>query len=103
MVSENIRKSDHLADVPAEYVFYLNDGRILHNLIELRDIFNSMSDELYAFHVNSEKNDFCNWVNDIIHDVILAKDLRKVKTREAAGKKISQRVSYLQGRNNKQR
>lgn len=98
MVNDKIRRSEYLGDVPAEYVFYLNDGRILHNLIELRDAFDSMSEELYAYHVNSEKNDFCNWINDVIHDIKLGKELKKVKKREAAGKKISHRVSFLQGK-----
>ncbi len=98
MNDRTITNLDYLADVPSEYVFYLNDGRILHNLIELRDSFKSMSDELYTYHVNSEKNDFYNWVNDIIKDTKLVKDLQKAKTKEAAEKKISQRVSYLQGK-----
>ena len=49
---------EYLANVTGEHVFYLNDGRILRNMEELRDAINSMSDELYAYHVNEEKNDF---------------------------------------------
>ncbi len=89
---------DILANVPGEYVFYLNDGRILRNMEELMDALVSMSEELYAYHVNIERNDFCNWVNDIIYDAKLASDLRKAKDRATAAKVAAQRVTYLKGK-----
>ncbi len=98
MVKKVIQNVDYLADVTAEFVFYLNDGRILHNLIDLSNAFVSMSNELYAYHVTLEKNDFCNWISDVIHDDKLVKDLKKVNNKEEAGKIISHRVSYLQGK-----
>ena len=49
-----------LDDVPEEYVFQCHDGRVLHNMQELADALNTMTDETYAFHVTTEKNDFTN-------------------------------------------
>ncbi len=89
---------DILNDTPPEFVFYLNDGKILHNPEELRDALYTMSDDTYAYHVTSEKNDFANWVNDIIHDSKLARDLRKARNREGAAKLVAQRVTYLKGK-----
>jgi len=87
-----------LADVPDEYVFYLNDGRILKNMENLRDALNAMSDELFAYHVNSAKNDFSNWVRDIMNDEKLAKDLLKTSNRLQSFKVLSQRVAFLRNR-----
>jgi hypothetical protein len=87
-----------LANVAGEYVFYLNDGRILRNVAELKDALNTMSDELYAYHVNSEKNDFNNWVKDIICDEKLAHDLLKARDRAAAAKVTTQRLAFLIGK-----
>jgi hypothetical protein len=61
-----------LADVPAEFVFYCRDGKILKNLKELRDGLANMSDETYLYHVNESKNDFARWVRDVIKDNELA-------------------------------
>ena len=87
-----------LANVTGEYVFYLNDGRILRNIAELKDALNTMSNELYAYHVNSEKNDFSNWVKDIICDEKLANDLLKAKDRASAAKVTARRLAFLIGK-----
>jgi hypothetical protein len=95
---DNREVKDMLADVPGEYIFYLNDGRILRNLEELMDIFNTLSDELYCYHANIEKNDFSSWVNDIIRDAKLARDLRKAKDKSTAAKVTAQRVAFLKSK-----
>ena len=84
-----------LNNVPDEYVFYLNDGRILRNMEELKDALKSMSDELYAYPVNAEKNDFSNWVRDIICDEKLARDLLKSKDRIQSYRVVAQRIAFL--------
>ena len=61
-----------LVDVPAEYVFWCEDGRVLRNLKDLADALATMSDETFAHHANTEKNDFSRWVRDIIKDEWLA-------------------------------
>jgi hypothetical protein len=84
-----------LADVPEEYVFWCCDGQILRNLKELGDALNTMTDETYVFHVNPEKNDFANWVRDIIKDEMLAKDLQKETNRVQAVKLVASRRAIL--------
>jgi len=39
---------------------------------ELETALNTMTDETYSFHANTEKNDFTNWVQDVIKDEKLA-------------------------------
>lgn len=84
-----------LADVPEEYVFKCCNGNILHNMKELKDELKTMSDEVYAFHANMEKNDFTNWVRDIIKDEGLAKNLQKSPSRAQAAKLVASRIDIL--------
>ena len=84
-----------LGNVPDEYVFRCCDGRILTNMLELGDALGSMSDEIFAFHVNQGKNDFTNWVRDIIRDDGLAGDLLKATSRKQAANRVAERLAIL--------
>jgi hypothetical protein len=84
-----------LADVPNEYVFRCNDGLILQGMKELGNALNSMTDETYVFHANTEKNDFANWTRDIIKDERLAKDLQIEPNRVQAAKMVTNRIAIL--------
>jgi hypothetical protein len=85
----------YLDDVPQEYVFWCCDGRILKNLRELRDAFAVMSEDTFAYHVNTAKNDFYNWVRDIIKDDTLAGDLFKAANTRTAVKLVTERIASL--------
>lgn len=87
-----------LANVPEEYAFWCRDGRILRNLSELRDALDSMTDESFVHHSNAEKQDFSNWVRDVIGDERLAKDLGKATNRARAAKLVASRISILSRR-----
>ena len=87
-----------LADVPNEYVFRCHDGLILQGMKELENALNSTADEIYVFHANTEKNDFTNWVRDIIKDDILAKDLQKVPNGAQAANLVASRRAALSKR-----
>lgn len=83
-----------LNDVDPEKVFYVSDGTLLHNIKELHSALKSMHPGTYAYHANPEKNDFSNWLNHVICDEKLAKDIIG-KTQEDAEKLVSQRIAYL--------
>jgi hypothetical protein len=87
-----------LAEVPNEYVFRCHDGLILQGMKELGNDLNSMADETYVFHANTEKNDFTNWVRDVIKDDMLAKDLQKATNRIQAAKRVASRIAILSNR-----
>ena len=84
-----------LADVPEEYVFWCQDGRILRNLRDLGEALETMTDETFTYHANTEKNDFANWVRDIIKDEKLARDLSRSNNRALATKVVRDREAYL--------
>ena len=88
----------YLADVPQEYVFWCCDGQILKNLKELRDAFAIMSEDTFAHHVNVEKNDFHNWVRDIIKDEVLASSMLKATSTTAGVRIVTERIALLSGR-----
>ena len=91
-------QSEKLADVPVEKRFYLHDGRILNNLEELVSALNVMSDETFRYHANESKNDFSNWIADVIGDDKLAADLRKVTSRTETAKVVAARVAFHKGK-----
>ncbi len=84
-----------LADVPEEYAFRFSDGQTLRNMKELGDVLKTMKEETYVSHANTEKNDFTNWVRDIIKDGMLAKDLQKATTQAQADKLVASRMLVL--------
>ena len=59
--------------------FWTTDGQVLKNLDELRLAFGTMDDEVYLHHVTKEKNDFADWVDQILNDDVCASALRKSK------------------------
>ncbi len=84
-----------LGDVPDEFVFRCHDGSIFRNMSELRDGLEAISDETYYIHANADRNDFSNWVSDIIRDEKLARDLVKAPSRLQAAKSVAARISSL--------
>ena len=74
------RVSTLLKDVPQENYFYVCNGKVLKNLKELRDELMQMDEGTFRYHVNEAKNDFSNWINDILKNKKLADDLRRANS-----------------------
>jgi hypothetical protein len=87
-----------LAEVPEGRTFWCCDNRILKNLRELEDALGTMSDDTYACHANAEKNDFSNWVRDVIGDAKLGGDLRKAANKMHAAKAVRTRLAFLENK-----
>ncbi len=87
-----------LGDVPEDKQFWCQDGRAFKNLQELWAGINEMSEEAFRAHVNESKNDFSNWVRDVIGDDKLAGDLRLSAARAQAAKSVADRIAYLKRR-----
>jgi chromosomal replication initiation ATPase DnaA len=84
-----------LANVPEEYIFWCCNGSTLRNMKELREAFATMTDEVFAYHANEDRNDFSKWVKDIIRDEKLARDLGKSVKRTQAAKCVAERIVFL--------
>jgi hypothetical protein len=85
----------HIVDVPAEYAFWCNDGRIIKNMRELKEALEQMDDAIYVYHANAEKNDFSTWVKDVLADEKLAWALSKSMDRPEAARRVAVRVTFL--------
>ena len=84
-----------LDKAPAEYVFWCRDGSIYGSMKELAEGLVIMSDEAFAYHSNSEKHDFSNWVRDVIKDEKLASELALATNRLQAAEYVAARVTFL--------
>ena len=75
-----IRKSPNVAE---EHYFLTNDGQVLKNLSELPPALRRMSKETFAHHVNAERNDFANWINDVLGKKKFAQFVSKLGSKTA--------------------
>lgn len=62
-----------------EQCFWTTDGKIIANLVELRDALNSMAAEVFEYHVTRDKNDFADWIEYVLGDAELAGRVRGAK------------------------
>jgi len=87
-----------LRDVPQDKVFWFHDGRMAKNLDELATTLREMTEETFHYHANGDKNDFSNWVRDVVGDVTLANQLQKATTQATAARKMETRLNWLRAR-----
>ena len=87
-----------LGDVADEKRFWCQDGKVVKNIKELGKTLNDTSDDIFHYHAGEGRNDFSNWVRDVVGDNKLANDLSKAKSRIQAGKAVAQRVSFLESK-----
>ena len=77
-----------LVDAPVEKAFWCIDGQIFRNIRDLSEGLGKMSDETFAYHSNTEKHDFSNWLSDVLGEELLARQLWKSITRQEAAEII---------------
>lgn len=82
-----------MMEVKPENYFWLRDGRALKDLHELSDAFEKMHDDIFKHHVNNEKNDFANWIRDIIKDEKLAEKIIKCSDRHTMHQAIKEKLT----------
>jgi len=78
--------------------FYSRSGRSLKSLRELENFLRECAEEDFRHHVDGENNDFSNWIEDVIGDVELAKDLRQTREPETMADYILFRRELLKNR-----
>jgi H+-transporting ATPase len=90
-----------LAKVAEDSILRCRDGRTFGSMKDLAEGLAAMSDDTFAYHVNSERNDFRKWVEEAIGDEKLAGDLAKAANRIEAGKYVTARLAILTRKGNK--
>jgi hypothetical protein len=66
---------------PEEY-FHMYNGVVLKNLHDLIDALEIIDDDTFSHHVNHEKNDFSEWIKQVIKDKNLGENIKKARTRD---------------------
>jgi len=85
-----------LSDVKPEQCFWVHNGPIVRNLHELEKAIEDINDETFRHHVYSNRNDFANWVRDILKDEELADSILKVESKDKTLKKIGDRIKFIE-------
>ncbi|MFP4402998.1 MAG: DUF5752 family protein [Nanoarchaeota archaeon] len=68
--------------IPQNKKFVLADGKIISNIKELAMEIENMQDNIFYHHVNENKNDFANWIKDVIKEIKLAENLMTIKEKQ---------------------
>jgi len=64
-------------DMPEHKWFYFKHGRRASNIEELKTALESIDESEFKHHVNNDKNDFANWVEDVFGEQKLANSMRE--------------------------
>jgi hypothetical protein len=78
--------------VPSPKSFWLCTNEYLRSLNTLALSLEDVSDDVFRYHVDKYKNDFSNWVKDVIDDKDLAREISRIKTRATLIRKIRENV-----------
>lgn len=76
--------------------FWTRDGLILENLITLRQALKAMSEDEFNFHVTKDRNDFADWVEQVLGDADCAAALRKSRKPNSAATVVVRHLRYYE-------
>ena len=76
--------------------FWVNNGPILRDLVELEKAFSEMTDKMFAHHVSGKRNDFADWVEVVLKDKETALALRKSKKPKTARTVVVRQLKLYQ-------
>lgn len=86
-----------LGDVPEpKLAFWLSNGTVAKNIYELVSAIESCDQGVFQYHVNKEKNDFYNWVLNVLGDSALASKLKKEYDQKRFTQLIRKRIKELE-------
>ena len=100
MSYEQLRETT-LAEVPGELAFRACQGDLVQNVYQLSESVARMSDEEFRHHVDAagEENHFADWVENVLQNPGLAKDLRfenNHESKEQFVKTVQDHVAWLE-------
>ncbi len=75
-------KKDILKNANADHYFFVNDGTVLRNVLDLSKQLDKMADEVFEHHVNGMRNDFSNWIKYVFKEEKLAEELLKTTNKD---------------------
>jgi len=66
-----------------EKMFYVIDGQVASDVNDLLKAINTMQENAYIYHANKQKNDFSNWLRDVLNEKEIAEKIRTSSQKEA--------------------
>ena len=87
-----------LSDVESSNEFRLASGKNIKNVYELASDLKAMDDKTFSYYCNSEKDDFANWIGDVLKDRVIAEHLKRVKNRRLYIKILEKAIEHLEFR-----
>jgi hypothetical protein len=67
-----------LARAEGSQCFWVNDGQVIADLVELANVLSLMEPHTFTHHVDGNRNDFADWIEFVLGDTELAHSLRGV-------------------------
>jgi len=82
-------------NAPYDKEFVFHDGTRVKNLLELVTVLERLSDSDYSTFVNSQKNDFSDWIEYVLIDKTFAEKIRLLTVRNTAVSVMKDRINEL--------
>lgn len=79
-------------EAPEHQYFILKDGSHLRSVQELAEALEHMNEDIFKHHVDDERNDFANWVEDVFNNKDLGQELREAHNQIEARIKLLQKL-----------
>ncbi len=98
-ILQEIDKHEKVSVQEPEFQLWLSDGRVVKSLEELRDALKTMEEHVFKEHVTKNKNEFADWVEEILEEKDLARKMRsnrsQARMRKVVEKAVGQGVTTL--------
>lgn len=92
----NLQPARKLQNCDEEKKFWAQNGQTYKSLYDLVEGLRAMDDACFQHHVSPTKNDFSQWIGDVICDQTLSEGLAHLSTRDAMSKRLLLRIRFLE-------
>lgn len=84
-----------LGAVPQDVSFKVRNGTVIRSIPDLHKAILSMDQATFEYHVNAQRNDFAQWIEDVQQDHELAHVLKNARTKAAVIRILGTRIGQL--------
>ena len=96
MTDLRVLREKVLADSTPEKAFWACNSSVCRNIYELAECIKGLNEWAFKYHVNTNKNDFAKWIDEVLCDKELAARLSDILDKELYTDIIEQRVKELE-------
>ena len=72
-----MKKHRKVQEASEDKAFFMCNGASVRSVSQLLQALKDSGDDVFLHHVNDGKNDFSQWITDVLHDKTLASSLKK--------------------------